>query len=124
MPGMAPIPPSPLQATPGGKRKIKLRLQEEILARPSHERRKSFFFGRSSTKDLLRRERTTSEGEPSEIDRGAITVSWFEGTSSMELQEHVTRSVSRKLKLNSGQTLDDIRILDTKSDPPEGKLCR
>ena len=120
---MAPIPPSPLPASvAGGKRKIKLRLQEEILARPSHERRTSFFFGRSSSKTLLRRERTTSEGQINEVDRGTITVSWFEGTSSIELQEHVTRSVSRKLKLESGQTLDDIRILDTKSDPPEGKF--
>lgn len=118
---MAPIPPSPLPASVGGgKRKIKLRLQEEILARPSHERRTSFFFGRSSSKTLLRRERTTSEGQVNEVDRGTITVSWFEGTSSIELQDHVTRSVSRKLKLESGQTLDDIRILDTKSDPPEG----
>ena len=121
MPAMAPLP-SPLPAVGGGKRKIKLILQEEILARPSHARRTSFFFGGRSTRNF--RERTISEGEGqvNEVDRGTITVSWFEGTSSLELQEHVNRSVSRKLKLQDGQTLDDIRIMDCKVDPPEGRF--
>ena len=65
-----------------------------------------------------------SEAEQvNEVDRGTISVSWFEGTSSLELQEHVNKSVLRKLKLDKGQQLDDIRILDTKVDPPEGKSC-
>lgn len=119
-PAMAPAMPSPAPlAAPGGKRKIKLRLQEEILARPTHGRRKSFFFGGTAS-SRKNRERTISEGQDiNEVDRGNITISWFEGTSSSELQEHVNRSVSRKLKLGDKQTLDDIRILDTKVDPPE-----
>jgi hypothetical protein len=117
------MPPMPSPMAHGGKRKIKLSLQEEILAKPIHARRKSFFFRSSRDLDTPESLGTTPGGEQvNEVDRGTITVSWFEGTSSTELAEHVTRSVSRKLKLNDDQTLDDIRILDTNVDPPEGRL--
>lgn len=118
MTNMAPIP-SPTATATGGKRKIKLKLQEETTARPSHLRRASFFFGGRSTRKLMMSEPLPETEELKEKDRGTITVSWYEGTSSIELQEHVNRSVERKLKLKDGQELDDIRILDTKMDPPE-----
>jgi hypothetical protein len=55
------------------------------------------------------------------VDRGTVTVSWYEGTSSLELQQHVRNSVVRKLKLdNSSVQLDDLRVLDDTVDPPEG----
>lgn len=56
------------------------------------------------------------------VDRGSIAVSWYEGTSSLELQQHVRKSVVRKLKLeNSSVELDDMRLLDESINPPEGK---
>lgn len=118
MPSMAPMP-SPTATATGGKRKIKLKLQEETTARPSHLRRASFFFGGRSTRKLMMSDPLPETEELKEKDRGTITVSWYEGTSSIELQEHVNRSVERKLKLKDGQELDDIRILDTKMEPPE-----
>jgi len=53
------------------------------------------------------------------VKRGTISISWFEGTTSAELQEHVKRSIARKLHLSEETELDDIRILDTSVDPPE-----
>ena len=56
------------------------------------------------------------------IQRGSITVSWFDGTSSLELDQHVRKSIFRKLQLNAEQTqLLDMRLLDESVDPPEGK---
>ena len=56
-----------------------------------------------------------------EVDRGTTTVSWFEGTSSAELAEHVNKSEARKLEFGNDPQLDDnIPILDTNNDPPEG----
>ena len=52
------------------------------------------------------------------IDRGVLTLSWYEGTTSMELQEHVRKSVARKLKLPKHIHLVDFRVLDKTTDPP------
>jgi hypothetical protein len=123
---MAPAPPSMASPgpIPGGKRKIRLKLQEEILSKPAHARRASFFqFAGRSAHKLNRQGPVNAPAEEiNEVDRGTITVSWFEGTSSIELVDHVNRSVSRKLKLGDDKELDDIRIVDTTSDPPEGEL--
>lgn len=54
-----------------------------------------------------------------QIDRGYITVSWYEGTGSAELNEHVLRSVRRKLGLAEGITLRDVRIIDESVEPNE-----
>lgn len=106
---VAPTPP-----LGGGRRKITLQLQED-----AHDSsRRSFFFRRSSksrTSPLL----SIEEGG---IDRGTVTVSWFEGTSSAELQEHVRKSVIRKMNLDSDARLSDFRIMDQSGSPPEGKF--
>jgi hypothetical protein len=123
--GYAPAPamqqPMLSHSAASRKRKIKLKLQEEILARPTHARKGSFFFGARSTRKLLTSQ-PLLEDQPqtNEVDRGVIAVSWYEGTSTTELQEHVKASALRKLKLENGQQLDDIRIMDTTVDPPEG----
>ncbi|CAB9511257.1 expressed unknown protein [Seminavis robusta] len=115
-----PMPTPPAPSAPAGKRKIKLKLQEEILARPTgHARRGSFFFARSTRKLMSSAPLLEGEIHRNELNRGTITVSWYEGTSTNELQEHVNRSMTRKLKLEPGHTLEDIRILDTAMDPPE-----
>ena len=54
-----------------------------------------------------------------QIDRGYITVSWYDGTGSAELNEHVLRSVRRKLGLAEGITLRDVRIIDESVEPNE-----
>ncbi len=54
-----------------------------------------------------------------QIDRGVITVSWYDGTGSAELNEHVLRSVRRKLGLAEGITLRDVRIIDESVEPSE-----
>ena len=54
-----------------------------------------------------------------QIDRGYITVSWYDGTGSAELNEHVLRSVRRKLGLSEGITLQDVRIIDESVEPNE-----
>lgn len=66
--------------------------------------------------------------EPSLIDRGTITVSWYEGTTSAEMQQHVYNCVLRKLKSNNASNagenkkkLEDVRLLDENVVPHEGK---
>ena len=56
------------------------------------------------------------------VDRGSVTISWFDGTSSLELQQHVRKSVVRKLQLLDSMVIDieDLRIFDETTNPPEG----
>lgn len=53
------------------------------------------------------------------IDRGTISVSWYDGTGSVELNEHVMKSVRRKLDLGGEATLQDVRIIDESIEPNE-----
>eukprot|EP00579_Thalassiosira_antarctica_P013683 CAMPEP_0201941612 /NCGR_PEP_ID=MMETSP0903-20130614/47457_1 /ASSEMBLY_ACC=CAM_ASM_000552 /TAXON_ID=420261 /ORGANISM="Thalassiosira antarctica, Strain CCMP982" /LENGTH=1170 /DNA_ID=CAMNT_0048483737 /DNA_START=178 /DNA_END=3693 /DNA_ORIENTATION=- len=70
-----------------------------------------------------RRESTT--------DRGTITVSWYEGTTSSEMQDHVFNCVLRKLNSSSidkkggKRKLEDVRLLDENVAPhgEEVVLC-
>lgn len=99
----------------GGRRKITLRLQED-----AHDSsRKSFFFRRSS-RNLSSPLQSIEEGG---IDRGTVTVSWFEGTSSSELQEHVRKTVVRKMNLENDSRLVDLRIIDESQSPHEGRYA-
>jgi hypothetical protein len=93
-----------------GRRKITLRLQEDSV--PSHARRPSFFFrNRDAPLDAA----VAAE----KVDRGEISVSWFEGTTSAELQEHVRSSLIRKMGIKGNIKLVDLRIIDETMDPPE-----
>uniref|UniRef100_A0A7S4NGR8 Uncharacterized protein n=1 Tax=Odontella aurita TaxID=265563 RepID=A0A7S4NGR8_9STRA len=56
------------------------------------------------------------------IDRGTLVVSWYDGTGSAELQEHVMTSATRKLGLGGRMTLEDVRIIDDAVEPHEGEL--
>jgi hypothetical protein len=64
------------------------------------------------------------------MDRGTITVSWYDGTTSSEMQEHVFGCVLRKLNQHgvggssSKVKLDDVRLLDENVEPHEGKRSR
>lgn len=59
------------------------------------------------------------------MDRGTITVSWYDGTTSSEMQEHVFGCVLRKLNQHgvggssSKVKLDDVRLLDENVEPHE-----
>lgn len=123
----------------GGRRKIRLRLQEEVKNTVGTIRK---HFRTASLLGSLKRKssRVLRFGGVSRsmdfdndilepplqalyrtVDRGTITVSWYEGTSSLELQQHVRKTILRKIKLESVDVeLDDIRILDETVDPPEG----
>lgn len=110
----------------GGRRKIRLRLQEDVRTKSrrgsvgllGHIRSRSsrMMFGDDINQAI-------SELESKSVDRGNITVSWFDGTSSLELQAHVRKSVERKLRLEKHVELADIRILDESVNPPEGTLA-
>mmetsp|Transcript_8767 Transcript_8767/g.13444 ORF Transcript_8767/g.13444 Transcript_8767/m.13444 type:complete len:1055 (+) Transcript_8767:1648-4812(+) len=119
------IPPAPSPAPPvqqlqpqqqllsSGRRKIRLRLQEDVERHNAH-----------AHKSWFRRRNKLNIAEPIEmemagIDRGSISVSWFEGTTSGELQEHVKRSVSRKMDIHGSSKLVNMRIIDESIDPPE-----
>lgn len=106
-------PPAAAAAASGGRRKITLRLLEDAPPSPSHVRRPSFFFRHSA---ML-------PEEPHGMDRGSISVSWFEGTTSTELQEHVRKSLIRKMGIKGTVKLHDLRIIDETMDPPEGQYC-
>jgi len=130
-----------MSSSNGGRRKIRLRLQEEVKNSVGTIRK---HFRSTSLLGSLRRNSSRvlrlgsaaksmdfgdddQEGETSmaalyrTVDRGTITISWYEGTSSLELQQHVRKTIIRKLKLESSNVdLDDIRILDETESPPEG----
>jgi hypothetical protein len=136
MPPMMQIPPSVMMSSSNnngyGKRKIQLRLMEESPHQSND--RKSFLgsFRRRPTRNSFGSLRDMNDSSMEETttgrDRGKITVSWYEGTTSLELQEHVRRSVVRKMELRGTIRLKDMRILDESVHPPEGeppllKLC-
>jgi len=62
------------------------------------------------------------------MDRGTITVSWYDGTTSAEMQEHVFGCVLRRLNQSSSRggggkfKLEDVRLLDENVEPHEGKF--
>jgi len=129
--------PSQVTTMSGGKRKILLHLWEDVSS--MLEPQTSSFLSFRRKKGILRRSPQSSIAELGEsthnrnndnnesdhnndnhwADRGTLTVSWYEGTSSLELQEHVQNSVIRKLGLRSTTKLLDFRVLDESSHPPE-----
>ena len=160
--------------TPSGRRKIRLRLQEEIrnnnptnITKKRHTRSTSLLGSlRKSSTRMLRFSGVGSGGvggngmsflsnwEEEEdnfdamtnnnnlytiVDRGYLMVGWFDGTSTFELQQHIHKSVLRKLQQlfsvvgdnnnkngnNANDIIDieDLRILDESFDPPEGKFA-
>lgn len=50
-----------------------------------------------------------------EVSKGSITVSWYDGTTTAELQEHVRISIIRKL----GKDVENIRLLDYGQEHPD-----
>lgn len=124
----SPMPPHVIMGPPSmGKRKVHFRLVEEVEA-PTNSRgysmRSSFLsFRRPSSGRNLMTASPVAEEPPQHMDRGRVTVSWYEGTTSLELLEHVRTTVTRKLGIESTTTkLHDIRILDEGSNPPEGTI--
>eukprot|EP00535_Pseudo-nitzschia_heimii_P004595 CAMPEP_0197178028 /NCGR_PEP_ID=MMETSP1423-20130617/3426_1 /TAXON_ID=476441 /ORGANISM="Pseudo-nitzschia heimii, Strain UNC1101" /LENGTH=900 /DNA_ID=CAMNT_0042627673 /DNA_START=35 /DNA_END=2737 /DNA_ORIENTATION=- len=127
--------PNQVITMPGGKRKIHLHLWESVssMMQPepsrflSFRRKKGTFRRPSQTTPIseLSQNDHTSKNDKNEsdinhwADRGTLTVSWYEGTNSLELQEHVQNSVIRKLCLGSTTKLLNFRVLDESSDPPE-----
>ena len=140
-----------------GRRCIKLRLLEEIITSlpPSPSKSSSihpktpFHFHRfrsislggrgSSDKKMngtdeisstLNSPNNTTANNVVNMDRGTITVSWYDGTTSSEMQEHVFGCVLRKLNQHgvggssSKVKLDDVRLLDENVEPHEGKRRR
>jgi hypothetical protein len=132
------LPHHVMVAPPGGRRKIKFRLQEEVprnignttTTTSSTSARQSLLGSiRRGSRSMFGRQQMQHDAENNEqdvpphyvtVDRGGIAVSWFEGTSSLELHEHVRKSVVRKLKLQKTIQLSDMRVMDETADPPEG----
>ena len=104
-----------------GRRSIRLRLVED--KDPSeffNESKRSFFtkkFSRAKSLNVVDEHRKDIDSSAGIItDLGTIVVSWYQGTTSKELQTHVRNSVFRKL----GKKVDDIRLLDEDVIPHEG----
>ena len=133
--------PNQVTTMPGGKRKIHLQLWEDVSSAAEPEPSSFLSFRK---KGILRRspQQTSTISELNDTnhdkhgdingndnnknkwaDRGTLTVSWYEGTSSLELQEHVQNTVIRKLGLKGTTTIRDFRVLDESSDFPEGMYC-
>jgi hypothetical protein len=115
------LPPSVMTSTATTKRKIVFQLMEESPHQSND--RKTFLasFRRRPKANSLGSHDDSMEPTTMAQDRGRITVSWYEGTTSLELQEHVRRSVVRKIELRGTIKLKDMRILDESVHPPEGE---
>lgn len=108
------------------RKKIILRLIEEQDATVNHDKRKGLFsrvssfrprsFSVGTTQDFGHEEMEMVSSPPKKtvtsIDRGEIQISWYHGTSAVELQDQVRRSVENKLRLGPNTMLMNIRILD------------
>lgn len=104
-----------------GRRKIHLHMQEEVQ---QGGRKRSSFLGhfRTRSQRIIGMHSIPEQPQLVSTDRGLLSVSWFPGTSAIELQEHVRRSVIRKLQLPPKAQLVDLRLLDESMNPAEGKL--
>lgn len=141
-------------ASPPGRRTIQLRLLEEVPEQQHVQPSYSFDTPFKKNFAALRRFRSLSlttvmvppidekssstslngdesnmEAAFSVIDRGTITVSWYEGTTSSEMHDHVWNCVVRKLNSSlkydrkEGKIqLEDVRLLDENVTPHEGTL--
>jgi hypothetical protein len=123
---LAPGPSSRPMMPAGGKRRIHLRLEEDVQPTErslfSSFRKRSILRKNPLNSPINETEPTSGQKKQHWVDRGTLTVSWYEGTSTLELQEHVRNSVVRKLRLEGTTTkLAGYRILDDSVDPPEGK---
>ncbi|GKY93436.1 hypothetical protein MPSEU_000311200 [Mayamaea pseudoterrestris] len=135
------LPPPPPPKPSNGRRKIRLRLQEELPHAPvstpfmstrkhgssilGHLRQRStriMFGGSDSDGYSSPNFQEPFEPQVKTISRGTVTVSWFDGTSSLELQEHVRKTVLRKLGLDRNAEVVDFRIFDESVSPPEEVL--
>jgi hypothetical protein len=54
------------------------------------------------------------------VDRGEVKISWYDGTSTVELQDHVRKSVENKMRIGRKKLLLNLRVIDESTDPPEG----
>jgi hypothetical protein len=111
----------------GGKRRINLLLVEDKTSTTMEQPERSSFLSfrrpsilRNPIHPPIREEVASNPGRNQWINHGSLTISWYEGTSSLELQEHVRNSVIHKLGLMGTSKLADFRVLDASTDPPEG----
>jgi len=58
----------------------------------------------------------------SEVDRGTIVVSWYEGTTSSEMTEHVFNCVLRKLNSSDSSSISSVPIGGSKKKGQVGKI--
>mmetsp|Transcript_25858 Transcript_25858/g.38322 ORF Transcript_25858/g.38322 Transcript_25858/m.38322 type:complete len:730 (+) Transcript_25858:131-2320(+) len=125
---------APAKQNPG-RRTMKLRLLEEIqTVMDQNEGSKRSIFARVSV--LARKNRTRSMGDYEDDDqeleldgsvqrvkttkeRGELTISWYDGTSAVELQDHVRKSVEIKLRIGRKKLLLNLRVIDESVTPPE-----
>lgn len=64
----------------------------------------------SSSGDSLDGMGDTTVTDISEVDRGTIVVSWYEGTTSSEMTEHVFNCVLRKLNSSDSSSISSVPI--------------
>jgi hypothetical protein len=127
-----------------GRRTMKLKVMEEVGTSDGlqTEASKKSIFSRVSV--LARRTRSmgssddfevqldkpemlvNDDGSPQKVkttvvDHGEVTISWYDGTSTVELQDHVRKSVENKMRIGRKKLLLNLRVIDESTDPPEGK---
>jgi len=123
-----------------GRRTMKLKLMEEVRTDGllQNEGSKKSIFSRvsvlarrtrsmGSSDDLEVREQSEMEvnsGSPQKmkttaVDRGEVTISWYDGTSTVELHDHVRKSVETKMRIGRKKLLLNLRVIDESTDPPE-----
>ena len=112
-----------------------VRIPEESKLDNMTDRSQNSNSSQEETKYTNHGDKNTDAGDHSSIrlvNRGIISVSWYEGTTSSEMTQHVYNCVLRKLKTgsndNSGEgkkKLEDVRLLDETVVPCQGSffLC-
>ena len=76
----------------------------------------------NSSGDSLDGMSDTATTDISEVDRGSIVVSWYEGTTSSEMTEHVFNCVLRKLNSSDSSSISSVHIGGSKKKGGKIKL--
>lgn len=113
------------------RRKMKLRLREEIHEEIGKDNvktsllkrlaRRTISIGSSDEFEIYDKHEVVDEQHQnvSGLDHGEISISWFDGTSAIEISDYVRKSVESKLRIGRKKLLLNLQVIDDSTEPWE-----
>ncbi|GFH52060.1 hypothetical protein CTEN210_08536 [Chaetoceros tenuissimus] len=119
------------KSTAPKRRKMKLRLREEIHEENGKDNvktsllkrlaRRTISIGSSDEFEIYDKHEVVDEQHQnvSGLDHGEISISWFDGTSAIEISDYVRKSVESKLRIGRKKLLLNLQVIDDSTEPWE-----